>query len=235
MANFTTLATRVQDRLIDSNAVITNETGEWINRAIKDLERKHNFPVMREEVAATTVASTRKLVNQPSDWKETRDRPYLRIGQGGLIDTSRIDWAPSLDWLFIEGFRLDDTSETGDPTYILEEQISDSAVEFWLWPFSDSSSQWNDGEYRIVIPYWKFLADLSGTQTNWFTDNAEDYIVAKATAMGFSVNWDDARAAPWEARAAQERRDVITDARRALTPRNMTLIPHRGAGRYATR
>lgn len=237
MATYAELQTQVTDRLIDSNTVVTGEVGDWVNKAIRELEDYHNFRVMERELAATTTEATRKLADLPSDWKEPRARPFLRLGESGVLGRRPMDWAPSDDWLLAEGLEIDDINDGGGtPRYLLWAQASEGDEDIFVYPLPDALSEWDDGDYRITIPYWGYMTDLSvDGDTNWFTTFAEDCIVARAVAEGFLVNWDEARAATWLQTYAKERLEILRLDKRQRVRRNRVLAYHLGSNRYAAR
>ena len=134
------IVTRVERRLIDLPSRVTTETVTLVNEAIKAACRKHNFHEMKAEFAATTVDATQKLGNVPARFKETRDRPYLREGEAGVLGTRHIYELASLEEA-IRDFPSDDTNVGGRPLAILREYDDDNALaELWVFPFPDTSS-----------------------------------------------------------------------------------------------
>ncbi len=76
MADFWTLQTRVQRRVIDLPASVISEVPDLINEAIRDLQDSHNFHVMRTLTEETTAAATRALLAKPALFKQLRGRPF---------------------------------------------------------------------------------------------------------------------------------------------------------------
>lgn len=206
MGTFATIKTKVSRRLIDAPASVTAEVGDLVNEAMRQLQVKHNFKVMEASLSATTTLQTRVLTSEPADFKEWRGRPYLLSNEARA---TRLYWGSSREALLR---RYDDDTE-GEPKHLLHNESSQIEV----WPYSDGGSDYVDGEYRVRVPYWKFLAELSADgDTNWFTTNAEDWLVAKATADGFSIDWDEERMAIWEQRAAAEYAEVVIRDKRLI-------------------
>jgi hypothetical protein len=236
MATFATLKTRVQARLIDVTPTITTEIGELVNAAIRHAEDNYNYRIMKAETALTTTSGDHRLpassTSIPTDWKESRADPYLRRGEAGIDGTKRIDWAASEEEM-VKLYSKDDPNDKGQPGFIFEKFEEDI---FEVYPFPDGQSQWTDGEYRVVIPYWKYLPDLSAdNDTNWFTINMDQFIKSQATAEGFLLNWDEERAALHFALADAKRRLAERQEARAKLPRNLTLIPKRDVNAPTTR
>ena len=99
-----------------------------------------------------------------------------------------------------------------------------------MYPLPDGLRDYSDGDYRVTVPYWRYLAALSGdSDTNWFTVNAIPWILSRATAEAFALNWDLAREAQWLAKAAVARGIVVNLDKRIWLGGFDTLVPHRGA------
>ena len=209
MADFTTLQDRVNRRVIDLPAAVTAEVNTLINAAIRTLERRHEFKVNEAEtVDLLTVADQRTLATAvASNYLRARGKPRLIEDGGG---DKRMAWLSSRQ-AARDRFTDSDTTETGEPQYLLDPEPDEAGVRtFEVYPFSDSNSDYSDNEYRIVVPYWRTLAVLSADgDSNWFTTNAEEYIVAQATSEAFLLDWDEERAAVWATRANVHLQEVI--------------------------
>ena len=224
--DFATLKTRVEARIVDITASITTEVGELVNRAIRDAEKKYNYSIMRAEVEYATTIGDHRLpdtgTSVPADWKESRARPYRSEGELGALGVRLIEWARSEEDI-LKIYSPDDPNNIGAPTHVLE-AIDD--LTFEVYPFPDGQSQWNDGEYRVILPYWKFLPELSAdSDENWFTNNMEEYIFEEATGKGFLLNWDEERAALHLAIAKQQRIEAQNEDKRKRLPRGLTIVP----------
>jgi len=199
MPNLGEIKTRVENRLIDTNATILAESGLYINKALRMFQELYNFKVMEEKTEYITVDITRKLTDEPSDWKESRLSPWIREWDGG---TTLIEWIPNLQEV-AKLYSRDDTNDKGAPRHLLYDNF-----DIEVYPFPDLGSRHptpNPGDWRIVVPYYKYLAPLvNNGDTNWFTENAEWMLTFQATAEGFWTNWDEQRAQFWEVRAANE-------------------------------
>lgn len=223
MADFIALKNEVLAMVIDTPTSVQTYVGAFVNRAIRKLQQKHNFKVMEAEITLTTAQDTRVLGTRPSDWKQARGEPYYLEELGGF---RRMMWVSSKRDALARWGNEPDT-DTGDPMALYEDDLPG---EFNFFPFSDGLSDYSDGEYRITIPYWKYIANLiADTDSNWFTTNAEDWIVFRATAYAFYADHDEQRAQIWMQRAAQEYQDtMLIDKDRRLAETN-TLVPHLGA------
>ncbi len=231
MASYTQLQTRVNRYVIDVTTAVSAEVPTLINEAIIAAEKRHNFKAMETRTTLTTALNTQTL-GTIARWKELRARPFLRDGQDGVLGTTLIDWEASLEDT-IKSYDYDavSTNVGGPPELLhLESVDEDQLATVWVFPMPDDNSQWDNGLYRVVIPYWEYLADLSAdADDNWFTNQGEEYVFMKAVASAFWVNWDETRAAIWDARAEKELQALIRVDRRARLGRSVTLVPRRGS------
>lgn len=224
MANtFSDLETRVQTRLIDVRAEVTAEIPLLINEAIQALCGVHNWNCMKAELQFITnsrAANPHILGQIPTgttsqwQWKEPRGDPYYLMQIG---DTREMVYTSSRTMTYRQ-FSAFDTFDVGPPRQLLigeasNPQIPDPAnadasmgsLNIEVYPMPDGMSDWNTapgGEYRVNIPYWGYLPDLSSpTSVNWFTLNAAPFIIDFATGRGFQLDWDETRAQYWLASA----------------------------------
>lgn len=222
MATLQNIIDSVQRRIIDLNASITAETTGLINDSLVKIQDLHNFKIMEEEIEYTTVQAQQLLNALPSDWKESRGAPWIHEWDGGATP---IQWGPSIGEM-AKLFALDDATVTGQgkPQYVL---WNNDQIEVYPYP-DDKSNFAGGGDWRVVIPYWKFIPALSGgSSQNWFSDNATNYLTYQTVAEGFYLNWDEERAQMWENRAvvefkiAQKKDKQVRMTRQAdtLTPR----------------
>ena len=225
MGTFSEIQDRVERRVIDLPASVVTEVPLLINEAVRRLERRHNFKVMEAETSQmVTTEANHVLAAVPSNYKEARKKPYLVFDNGS---TRRLILAASLEAV-LSVLTLSDTNDEGEPQVLLDAEPTDDAGarNFEVYPFPNTSSQWNDGNYRVVIPYWKYLADLSAdADTNWFTTSAVSYIVLEATSRAFYLNWDETRGALWAERAAVHGRRAVKVDKRSRLGRSTTLTP----------
>ena len=219
MPQFSAIKTRVKNYVIDDNTLTLAEISGWVNKAVRDAQDAHNFRHMEATQAFTTVVATRSLGNKPTLWKEKRDRPWLIDNLSG---TRELDWLPSRSEAIR---RFDDSTslDKGEPKVLLE---LESTIE--VFPFPDGDSDYSDDEYRLTLPYWAYLAVLSGdTDTNWFTDNAEHYLVFAAAAEALTFDRDYENAAVLQEKTGGELRRLIRKDKRSKLARRITLTPVR--------
>lgn len=200
MATLADLRGRITEQVYDAPGFVTSGTGvldRWINEAVKKLQEKRNYRVMAATLEANTTVDTRVLVARPDGWKEARaDRPYVHRMLG---DVTWLRWAGGEEDVRKE-FTLDEATDRGPPRWLRETPPVDELgnVNIEVYPFPDGQSDWTSapaGEYRVVIPYWRYLTVLSdaGVQENWFTRNAEEYIEFYGQWRAFRASWDQDR------------------------------------------
>lgn len=221
MATFLELKERVKRRLIDLPAAVLTEVPDLVNKGLRELQRRHNFQVMEALQATTTLVSTRAMVGVvPTDFKELRDRPFTTDDTGY---NRELVIAPSRNAL-IRNWEADDE---GAPTALLR---SEGGTSWDVWPLPDGNSDYTNGEYRISIPYWKYLPKLvADGDTNWFTTEGEWFIVALATAEGFWLDWDEERATVWEQRGASQLAQIILADKHQRLGGMDTFVPYKDA------
>lgn len=218
MSTFAAIKSRVGRYLIDLPTETNSEIGAWVNRAAKLAQDDHNFRFQEATAEFTTTDGTRLLGSVPSDWKEARAAPWVLEGDS---ETTEIEWITQSDAIRLYS---DSALDVGFPRHVME-----TSTGFDIYPYPDGLSLNGDGEYRVKIPYWKYLPELSGdTDTNWFTDNAEDYLVYLATAEGMVFNRDEERAAVYFTKASEDLMRAVKVDKRSRLPKRITLRPMKG-------
>lgn len=224
MGTFLELQTEVATALIDTPARVLALVPSFVNRAIRSLQVDHNFRVQKTVVNANTVEGARLLAIKPvsTNFKEWRGRPY-RISNLGTQNW--VNWAVSNSEVTAGVNSL----STGFPRWVVEDDApgTNGNVNINVWPLPDGNSDYVDGEYRVVLPYWKYLDDLAASgDTNWFTSNAHEYIVHTAAGYGFQYDWDEKRMAVWVATSALLKERLIKQDKREIFATVNTLVPH---------
>lgn len=228
MASYQTLQNRVLTRLIDAPTAVQSDVPFFVNLAIRDLEDDTNFPIMKGSTKFQTILQTRALGTLPNDYKERRKEGYWLDTIGAPTFTR---WYTSHEGA-IERFSPQELkspavtiTDQGQPQILtIATPIYQAAtsvdgpqnVEVWPLPDANGYDVLPDGvtkTYTIYVPYWRYLPALVGTNdTNWFTENAEQYIVAQALGHGFMSDWDEQRAGQWFALAGTYRQKVVRKA-----------------------
>lgn len=230
---FLSLQTRVQRRVIDLPTAVQAEVPDLINDAIRSIQRKYNFRAM--EASVTMVTTEGSLVPTPSTislFKEYRDKgPFLLQN---LARAKRYLTVLDTDTALAT---LLNTDEPDDPEFI-SNSVSQSGVwTFAIAPYPNALSDWDDGAYRIVVPYYAYNAKLvADGDTNWFVDNADDYIVYKATGEAFGLNWDYEAMALWLQRADEKYQEIKGADKKSRLAGVDTFVPMwRGANQPQVR
>lgn len=244
MGDFATIQAEIQRRVIDLPAHVSNDLGSFVNRAMRDLQVDHNFRCMKATFEAQTTVAVHALATAtPSNWKAPRDAPWYTWEDTG--QQTFVEWIED-DAELARLYSLTDPNDKGPPVHLFARfsQTESTVIpDIEVYPFPDGLSDWGAapaGEYRLVIPYWKFLADLTGSASNWFTVNAEEYLISQAAGHAFMADWDEKRAAVWYQQAAVvARKPKKIDAaqsrsgRRELVPRaDVYGSPRRPANRF---
>jgi len=236
MANFGELQTQVQDAIIDLPTVTINQIPNFIRQAIRKLQRKHNFKVMEAQSGLfTTTLHTRSIGAVPTNFKEFRGRPMEVSLQGRvrrLAIAQRNEEALAMFGWEVAGGGIDPATIAGRPMALGVSPSSDEAgvYAFHVFPLPDGLSLFSGGEYRIVVPYYRYLTPLSAAgDTNWFTTNAEEWAVQQAAAFGFFHDHDEERGTLWTQRAATEYKDILLADKYFRLSGFETLVPYMGA------
>ena len=218
MATFGELQDRVRSYLIDVSTATAAQVPNFVNDAIRQGERRHNFRHMQALLAINTVAATRLLASFPATWKESRSRPFYKENRGTTI---RIDWLESEEQSIVQFD--DDPLQIGPPEKILEKNAS---LELEVYPYSDGRSDWPDTQYRLFLPYWAKSPDLVlAGDTNWWTTHAADYVTWHATGMGQFFNESEEAAGKWVALAEAQFVQLRVEDKRARIPDDLILQP----------
>lgn len=234
MATFTELQALVQSNIIDLPTAVLDQIPDLINAAMRELQVKHDFKVCETLSSVfTTTEHTRVLGSVPSNWSRWRERPEVIDASGRVRTLAIYHSRQEAEREFGSTAGGEHTASTlaGAPkALILSEPNDTGAMNFEVFPLPDENSLYANGNYRIRVPYYRFLPDLSaGSDTNWFTVNADEFLVEQATAKGFFANWDTAHGVEWTQRAAASLRDVIKQDKMMRMSEVSHLVPYRSA------
>lgn len=202
--NFSELQTEVLTHVIDTPTAIQQLVPTFVNRATRKIAQKHNFRFMEASTTLTTLVGQHLLVGatpSSSDFKDFRSRPQLVRQYGAARDLAYASRREA-----IAMYRDDATSGKGEPRLV----VVNTDITMEVWPYPDSYSDWPGGEYRIDIDYWQYPAKLvAASDSNWLTDNAEQWIVYQAVSDAFFTNEDEMHGESWLKRANREFKDVV--------------------------
>lgn len=231
MATFAEIKTRVGQIVIDLPTTVTAQLSTLVNEAIRTLQRTHDFRVMQATTSVfTTTNEDDALGAVPSDFKGFRGRPMM-INQDGSVTRLEVLASKEEAWATFgtdAGGEADVDTLVGSPKGIYIGEPSDTAgtSAFVVAPFADDLSLYTNGNYRIVIPYWKFLPALSAdADTNWFTVNCDDFITYQAAAEAFFDDHDTENGTYWQQKAAGRYQEIIASDKQARIQQRDTLIP----------
>jgi hypothetical protein len=204
---FLDLQNRVKARVIDLPSAVSADVPFLINEAIRSAQRKYNFRAM--EGSITMISSVGSLVPTPNtiaNFKEYKDKgPYiLRY----LIKAKR-ELVTTADDAALAA--VADINVPDEPDFLINSvDLATSVTSFTLYPYPDNLSDWTDGNYRIVVPYYAYTTKLvADNDTNWFVDNMDDYIYREATGQAFALDWDYNSMAVWLQQAEVKFKEAV--------------------------
>ena len=227
MATLAAIVTRLERRVIDLPTAVSSESQTLILEAHREIQELHNFQCMAALASFATTSGTADLGTLNAAFKDYRAQPfwtdddgltrYLRV----VMDEGEVRRA----------FSQDATLGAGRPLVVLHPHPSSVGGEIEsatlrVYPVPDGLANTSDGEYTIRIPYWSYLA--VPTTNDWFTDNAERYLLANATSRAFELNWDEAKALYWRQIAAEELQRAIHRDKRLQVSHINTIVPYAG-------
>lgn len=230
MATYSTIQSRVLTRLIDTPSAVRAEVPTLVNTALRDIMKGRDWKCMETSVdVVTDVTNTNHiLMAKPSDWKVANGKAYFFADPTGR--SRNIEWKTDLRYAL-------DTYGTRDSypqtlVEVIDNTKMDGSSNFLLFPFVDGASNFDDGEYRISIPYYRsFPLFAQPTDTNWFSVYADNYLIYYATALGFMVDWDEGNAAIWFQAAQTEFKKLSTADKLAEVQNVQTLEIRTGGAR----
>lgn len=201
---FGELIENVTKYLLDVPDDTTDLIPVWINQAVEDAERRHNFRHMERTLQVVTTPNVREQADVPVLYKESRSDPFLIRGDSAV---SEIDWAPSRSDM-IRQYGDDPDIDIGSPQFILEIfDESEDVTEFHSYPFPDTRSLYPDGNYRLNLPYYALSPSMvDGSDSNFITSKSKFYVIYRATHYGMIFNRDEDRAIAYAALAEQHYR-----------------------------
>lgn len=204
MSTFAAIKTDVSQLIIDLPANVQSAVGTLVNGAVRSMQRVYNYRAMEVSTPFITTVGSLALGSIPN-FKEYRDKgPYL-LRQ--LSRSHKLLTALDTD---VDQAVLSNADLPMEPEFILNSvNVATGTWTFTLAPYPDDLSDWDDGNYRIIIPSYVYTSDLvADADQNWFTNNASDFITYKATAEGFARDWDYDSMAIWLQRASDKLKEI---------------------------
>src|SRR5271155_4140872 len=177
MATFASMQARVLNWLIDTPSAVVAEVPTLITAGIAWLQAQHNFQVMQADALYVTpstpalgTAQTHVIGQIPADWKCKRGEPYYVEYIGDMI---RMHWQAEREYMYRK-WNPADVSQVGAPKDLLIGEAENAlyppvggspsnsmtGLNIETFPFPDGSSDWSDGNYRVHIPYFRYLPAL---------------------------------------------------------------------------
>jgi hypothetical protein len=231
MATYQEIQTRVGQIIIDLPTTVTAQLPTLVNEAMRSIQRQHNFRVMKSTSQLfTTTYQTAALGAVPSNFKSYRGRPVL-INQDGSVQQLEVvghQDEMTRDFGTTAGGEADADLLMGRPRVITMGDPSDVAgtMNFLVGPIPDDLSLYDDGDYRISVPYWKWMPALSASSDeNWFTTYADDYLTFQAAAEGFFDDHDVENGTYWQQKAQQRLQEIIISDKQDWAIQRDILIP----------
>lgn len=227
---FADIQTRVESNVIDLPSAVVANVPTYINRVIRSAERKYNFKYMEQSATFVTTTLLTSLTNQDGVSGSTIKNFKEFLGRGPYLLQQNANakqlYVVNEDREALQTFTLN-TSYPDAPQFIeLSSLDLNQTATFLVYPYPDTNSDWNDGNYRIIIPYNAYSAPLvSGGDTNWLVVNADDYIEEAASALAFQANHDYQNMQIWQKMATDHWNEIkLADKRRRLSGTD-TLVP----------
>src|SRR3990167_1983836 len=182
MATFADISTEVTDALARTDSTVTDKIAGWVNRVQREAANRYDFNFMRTRTTLSIVDATQSYA-LPSDFKAALSVKIQKT-------SSWVDLEP-LGEQEARGLYAPDGA--GEP-----EAYTIRGTNLLVWPPDP------DASLTLELVYSAWPATLSGTTTNWFTDNAADMLVAGALALGYRLLGAAEDYAIWRATFQQE-------------------------------
>lgn len=219
---FLDLQNRVKERVIDLPPTVQANIPLLVNEAILSAQRKYNFRSMEgSQLMVSTVGSLTPTNNVIPNFKEYFDKgPYtMRF----LVKAHRYVTATGPDAALAA---LADINNPSEPRYLINSVDINGNYSFTLAPYPDNLSDWPDGNYRIVVPYYAFTSTLvNDSDANWFTNFMYDYIYREATGHAFGLDWDYQSMAVWLQQADVKYQEAVKADKKSRLASVDALVP----------
>lgn len=203
---FTEITTEVQEALARTDTAVTTKIATWVNRRQRMAASRHNFSFMRTLGAAMPTVVNQQAYTLPTDYKDDHAFYILKTDSHipleiGATLSALVRYSPA---------------DTGEPEFIT---VDPGTTTFKVWPPKPNAV------YSILPLYFAWPADLSGAQTNWFTDNFPGMLIAGGVAEGLDFLGASEDTPKWEQRFEEAfRRAKAHDVERAL-PQRHGIVP----------
>lgn len=228
MTTLSEIVTRVQRRVIDLPSAVQTEVQTLVLEAHRYLQEQHNFKTQEAVASRTTTLNNPSLGLLPALFKGYRGLPWYTDDLGVNYAFSAVTHSEED---IRRGFHTDPNLNVGRPSVLLHKAPTTpgdaAAAQAWeVYPVPDGLAQTTTGEYAVRVPYWSYLA--APASSDWFTDNATEYLLTKATAEAFLLNWDEGKYAVWLQKAGGELARVINRDKVFRLSNVDVLVPYPG-------
>lgn len=207
MSTFLEIKNEVAALVIDLPPTVQSAIGKLVNDAVRSAERKYNFLYMGNSVTGVTTVGTGFVSGSFMPlFKEYQDKgPYV-FNHTAKSRRLPVAITYDVDLAILSSFDFPGSPQFG---YVAYDPL-DLTANFFVSPPPDLNSDWDDGNYRIVVPYYAFSAPLvNDGDMNGLTLIGDDYIIYKATAEAFGRDWDYDSMALWLQRADEKLKEII--------------------------
>lgn len=205
MATYQQIQNDVEGWLRDLPTSTLSAIPGLVNDALLDLQRYHGWRCM--EKSTTFVTSGVVALGTIARFRGAHGQPYRISGLDGT--RTPMDWLDSLQSLS-DLYGTSALVVPGEPNHVYIAGVDDdntASLEAWRPP--DTLSDWNDGNYRIQVSYYQFVAPLAApTDSNWFTTNCTEALRLLTLYRAHALNLDESRAQQYYQMAQQSLMDA---------------------------
>jgi hypothetical protein len=184
----------VADRLPDgyfSSILTTAKLTSLVNKAQQEVCRRHNFQWMKRECTQATTDSQQRYTLPDGTTSDLAGVTIWRFKHQislEMVDAQGYRWPLTLsDKKDIErDLSFANAADTGIPSQYAIDQAN-------LWLYQVPNHAYNSGSaWAMNLEYYGYLPDLSGSLTNWVTENADDLLNfgCLSRALEIGEDWD---------------------------------------------
>lgn len=220
MATLGEIESSAEGIIKDLNADVLAEITGFVNRSQRELEDNYLSDDQQSDITLRTGTGSPVF-----DGVHDLDTLFMRLGGTPF----RVQYTQD-DTITEDVTILDLRQLSGDQQRFARRATTDGERDipryYWLkgsvfsiYPYPDTNGEYF-GAYTIRIPIWSRLAALSSaSDTNWFTDNCQDYMIWRTAELGLEFNRD-----PMSAVYGQR---AMTERKRLKRWRNREIFGHR--------
>jgi hypothetical protein len=219
-SNITQILEQVRIEVLDLPDEVDGSLLRYVNAAVEQAEKGHNFRHMETTQAYISTEATRLLASLPARWKEMREPPYWTALNGKRYE---FDWGVSESDM-VRQYGTSTTLDIGSPQFLLQTE-----TQLQLFPLPDGRSDYVDGDYRITVPYWQY------SEENWWTINEPWYLIYHTAGSAQLANRDKDQAAIMFQRAGGLLNTRVKLAKRSKVPRRVNMPISKGVYRPGQR